>query len=218
MQITPSLPSLPGLLWPGVVASDRVSSMSQVQKNCVRMLNWIVWNRTILAFNCLYKIYTYTKKRQGKNEWKGKRRHLKFLVTEVKNKNVSAANLWQILIGGKRLKRKCHEIGLRIDREKKKKKTDQWDARHNDVKTAENYGPYIRETSTKRFHSRWDIGRQNSEQARVRPTVENEKDNIKVSVFSLSLSSRCFISLCLAKAVNSFFIPCFFLIDDYWEL
>ena len=30
MQSTPSLPSLPGRLWPGVVAPDRVLSMGQI--------------------------------------------------------------------------------------------------------------------------------------------------------------------------------------------
>ena len=34
-----SLPSLPGLFWPGVVAPDKVISMSQVELNCVFMLN-----------------------------------------------------------------------------------------------------------------------------------------------------------------------------------
>ena len=39
MQSTFSLPSLPGPLWPGVVASDRVLSMGQIELNCVLMLN-----------------------------------------------------------------------------------------------------------------------------------------------------------------------------------
>ena len=39
MQSTPSLPSLPGPLWPGVVLTDRVLSMDQIQLNCVLMLN-----------------------------------------------------------------------------------------------------------------------------------------------------------------------------------
>ena len=33
MQGTPSLPSLPGLLWPGVEASDRVLSMGKTEFN-----------------------------------------------------------------------------------------------------------------------------------------------------------------------------------------
>ena len=34
MQSTPSLLSLPGPLWPGVVAPDRVLSMSQIEQKC----------------------------------------------------------------------------------------------------------------------------------------------------------------------------------------
>ena len=59
MQSTPLLPLLPGPLWPGVVALDKVLSMGQIELNCVLMinwiasngtfciLNWIVWNRTV---------------------------------------------------------------------------------------------------------------------------------------------------------------------------
>ena len=46
MQSISSLLSLPGRLWPGVVASDRVLSMGHIELNCVVMLNWIAWNRT----------------------------------------------------------------------------------------------------------------------------------------------------------------------------
>ncbi len=35
MRSTPSLPSLPGPLWPGVVASDSVRSMGQIELKCV---------------------------------------------------------------------------------------------------------------------------------------------------------------------------------------
>ena len=31
----------------GVIATDRVLSMGQIELNCVLMLNWIVWNRTV---------------------------------------------------------------------------------------------------------------------------------------------------------------------------
>ena len=31
MQSTPSLPLLPGTLWPGVVAADKVLSMGQIE-------------------------------------------------------------------------------------------------------------------------------------------------------------------------------------------
>ena len=39
MQSTPSLSSLSGPLGPGVVATDRVLSMGQIELNCVLMLN-----------------------------------------------------------------------------------------------------------------------------------------------------------------------------------
>ena len=80
MQSTPSLPSLPGPLRPRVLAPDRVLSIGQIELNCVLMLNWIVWNRTVfdigtvlmlnwivwnwtvLTFNCLStkKLYLYS--------------------------------------------------------------------------------------------------------------------------------------------------------------
>ena len=47
MQSSPSMPSLTGPLWPGMVAPDRVLSMIQIELNCVRMINWIVWNRSV---------------------------------------------------------------------------------------------------------------------------------------------------------------------------
>ena len=53
MRSTPLLPTFPDPLWPGVVAPDRVQSMGQIELNCVLMLNWIVWNRTVLTFNCV---------------------------------------------------------------------------------------------------------------------------------------------------------------------
>ena len=36
---TPSLPLLPGPLWPGVVAANRVQPMGQIDLKCVLMLN-----------------------------------------------------------------------------------------------------------------------------------------------------------------------------------
>ena len=57
MRNTSSLPSHPGPLWPGVVAPDRDLSIGQIELNCVLMLNWIVWNRTVLTF----KLRTYAK-------------------------------------------------------------------------------------------------------------------------------------------------------------
>ena len=50
MRSTLSLPSLPGSLWPEVVAPDRVPSIGQIELNSVLMLNWITWNRTVLTF------------------------------------------------------------------------------------------------------------------------------------------------------------------------
>ena len=52
MLSTPSLPSLLGPLWSGVVAPDRVLSMGQIELKCVLMLNWIVWIRTVWL-NCI---------------------------------------------------------------------------------------------------------------------------------------------------------------------
>ena len=39
MQSFPSLPSFPGVLWPGVVAPERIRSMGQIELNCVLTLN-----------------------------------------------------------------------------------------------------------------------------------------------------------------------------------
>ena len=57
MQSIPSLPLLPGPLRPGVVAPDRFLSMVQIELNCVSILNWNAWNRTLLTF----KMHTYAK-------------------------------------------------------------------------------------------------------------------------------------------------------------
>ena len=45
---TSSLLSLPGPPLPRVVAPDRVLFIDQIELNCVFMLNWIAWNRTVL--------------------------------------------------------------------------------------------------------------------------------------------------------------------------
>ena len=42
MQNTPSLISLPDLLWPKVVAPGSILSMRQIELNCVIILNLIV--------------------------------------------------------------------------------------------------------------------------------------------------------------------------------
>ena len=52
MQSTFSLPSLPGPHWPE--APDRVLCMDQIELNCVLMLNWIVWNRTVFDIETVY--------------------------------------------------------------------------------------------------------------------------------------------------------------------
>ena len=54
---THSLLSLTGPLWHRVVAPDRVLSMGQIELNCVWMLNWIAWNRTVLTLTvCKQKL------------------------------------------------------------------------------------------------------------------------------------------------------------------
>ena len=57
MQHTSSLQLLPGPLWSGVVAPDRILSLGQIELNCVLMLNWTAWNRTVLIF----KLHIYSK-------------------------------------------------------------------------------------------------------------------------------------------------------------
>ena len=54
IRSTSSLPSLPGPLWPGVVAPDRTLSMDQIELNCELRLNWITWKITILDIETVY--------------------------------------------------------------------------------------------------------------------------------------------------------------------
>ena len=54
MWSTRSFPSLPGPFWLGVVEPDKVLSISQIELNCVLMLNWIVWNRTVFGIETAY--------------------------------------------------------------------------------------------------------------------------------------------------------------------
>ena len=49
MWSTPSLTLLPGSLWPGIVAPDRVLSKGQIELNCVLKLNWIGRNGTVFV-------------------------------------------------------------------------------------------------------------------------------------------------------------------------
>ena len=55
MRNTPSLPSLPGPLWAGVVATDKDLIYGLNRTNCILMLSRIVWIRTVwqnwLAWN-----------------------------------------------------------------------------------------------------------------------------------------------------------------------
>ena len=55
MQSSPLLPSLPGPIKSVVIAPDRVISTGQIELNCVLILNWIVWNRTVLT--CKLRTY-----------------------------------------------------------------------------------------------------------------------------------------------------------------
>ena len=61
MRSTSSLPSLPGPHWTRVVALDFILSMGQIEINCELMLKLITWNRTVLTFTWMDKIYSDTK-------------------------------------------------------------------------------------------------------------------------------------------------------------
>ena len=54
---TPLLQLLPGPLSTGVVEPDRVLSIVQKELNCILLIKWIDWNRTVLTF----KLRTYAK-------------------------------------------------------------------------------------------------------------------------------------------------------------
>ena len=47
MRSTHSLPSLPGPLWPGVVALDKGPIYRLNRTNSILMLKWITWNRNV---------------------------------------------------------------------------------------------------------------------------------------------------------------------------
>ena len=49
IQSTPSLPSLPGPLCPGVVEPDRALSMGRIELNSVLMVNLIARYTTVLT-------------------------------------------------------------------------------------------------------------------------------------------------------------------------
>ena len=52
MRSIPLLPELPGPVWLGVAASNRVISIGQIELKCVFKLNRIFLNKTI----CMYKM------------------------------------------------------------------------------------------------------------------------------------------------------------------
>ena len=56
MQSKPLLPSLPGPLWPRVIAPDKVLSMGQRELNCLLMLIWIGWNRTVFGVSTIITV------------------------------------------------------------------------------------------------------------------------------------------------------------------
>ena len=56
MRSIPSLPSLPGPLWPGVVVSDRVLSMGQSELKCVLVSKWIARNGTVFVIETVLKL------------------------------------------------------------------------------------------------------------------------------------------------------------------
>ena len=61
MQCTPSLPLLPGPIWPGVVAPDKGPIYGLNRTNYILMLNWIFWIRIVwlnwIAWN--RKVFDY---------------------------------------------------------------------------------------------------------------------------------------------------------------
>ena len=70
MPNTLSLPLFPRRFGLGVVTTNRVLSMNQIELNCVLMLNWIAWNENVLTFklctsaemNCLkWNCFSYVK-------------------------------------------------------------------------------------------------------------------------------------------------------------
>ena len=63
MRSTPSSPSLPGSVRPRVLAPDMVLTIGKKGLNCVRMLNWLAWNRTVLIFilRTWFELRTYAK-------------------------------------------------------------------------------------------------------------------------------------------------------------
>ena len=61
MRSTPSLPSLPGPLWPGVVAPDRLLSMDQIQVKCLLMQILIGENSVTSTWNASISVWRYNR-------------------------------------------------------------------------------------------------------------------------------------------------------------
>ena len=62
MRSTLLLPSLPGSLWPGVVAPDKGPIYRLNRINGIFMLNWIVWLKMYtdsFKNNVVYKLFTF---------------------------------------------------------------------------------------------------------------------------------------------------------------
>ena len=59
MWSTPSLLSLPGLLWPGVVAPDKGPIYGLNRTNSILMSNWIVWVNWIAWNGSVFTIKPY---------------------------------------------------------------------------------------------------------------------------------------------------------------
>ena len=53
MHRTPSLPSVTGPLWPGLVTPNEIKYTNKKELNCVLTLNWTAWNRTTFDIRIL---------------------------------------------------------------------------------------------------------------------------------------------------------------------
>ena len=69
IRSTPSLPSLAGSLRHGVVESDAVQSMGEIEQNCVIMQKGIAWNRTVLTFKLLTSLKLRTNAKWNYLKW-----------------------------------------------------------------------------------------------------------------------------------------------------
>ena len=53
IRSTPLLPSHPGPILPGVLASDSVLSVGQIEVIDIQTVHMLNWNRSVLTFNCV---------------------------------------------------------------------------------------------------------------------------------------------------------------------